>query len=129
MSKMNSISILRFDVVSEQEEAFLRWYDEVHAPEILHRNFKRVRRYVAVERKMPPYLDSVTSLANQPRHLVVLEKDSVSSERVREGPRDESGTLDFARWLPHLSRASLIGYRCVMLQERPARDDKDDDQG
>lgn len=118
MSKTNAISILRFDVVSEQEEAFLRWYDQVHAPHILRpgRGFKRVRRYTAVERKMPEYLDSVTSLVDQPRHLVLLEKDSESSTRT--GPRDESGTSDFARWLPHLSRASLIGYRCVMVQER-----------
>ena len=125
MSKMNAISILRFDVVSEQEEAFLRWYDEVHAPHILQpgRNFTRVRRYEAVERTMPAYLESVTSLANQPRHLVVLEKDLESSERIRKGPRDESGTLDFARWLPHLTRASLIGYLCVMVQER-----KEDDE-
>jgi hypothetical protein len=127
MSKNNAISILRFDVVPEQEEAFLQWYDQVHTPEILGRSFKRVRRYVAVERKMPAYLDSVTSLVDQPRHLVLLEKDSTSSERVREGPRDESGTRDFARWLPHLARASLIGYRCVMVEERPERDGENGD--
>lgn len=112
---MDTISILRFDVVPEQEEAFLRWYDEVHTPHILQpgRGFASVRRYRAVERTMPGYLESVTTLVNQPRNLVLLEK-SEGHEALRREGRDESGTKDFARWLPHLERASLIGYRCVM---------------
>ena len=118
---MESISVLRFDVVPEQEEAFLQWYDGVHTPHLLRpgRGFRSVRRYVAEDRKMPPYLASVTSLAEQPRNLIVLEK---APREGSGGPRDESGTRDFERWLPHLRRASLIGYRNVTDEPADAVD-------
>jgi hypothetical protein len=122
---VQTISVLRFDVVPEQEESFLKWYDEVHTPHITEpgRGFRSVRRYRAVERGMPGYLAEVTSLANQPRNLILLEKNEEHRSGEQRAPRDESGTLDFARWLPHLRHASLIGYRCVMTAEERTVED------
>lgn len=114
------VTLMRYDVVPEQEAAFQKWYEQVHIPEHLfgaRRGWRRVRMCQIVPtaqgpEPLRPYADPT----GHPRYLILLERE-VRPEGGGGGQMSE-GQRDFtANWLQHLVGYTTVDYRFFLEVE------------
>ncbi len=110
------LSLMRFDVVPEKEDAFNEWYDKVHIPELFTRQqtpWRAVRRATfSPPRNITGWQAQYALTTGQPKYLILLEREIVA-ETPPPGAPIPHGVHDFVtNWLPHLRNYTSIAYRC-----------------
>ena len=118
---ISRVSLMRYQPVPEQEQAFWDWYEHVHTPDLFTRpGWKRVRmcRLLPAE-SAPEALRAYRDPTGQPRYLNLLER--YIGVAAFGGPGPSPGQVDMmTNWLPTLARYTTAGYLCIV--ERTAAD-------
>jgi hypothetical protein len=114
------IGVMRYDVLPDKEQAFHRWYDDIHIPELFAgQGWRAVRRYLfSVEsRGGPAALERHQRSEGEPAHLILLERDLGQPSAAPSQPQGQlpHGQQDFVtNWLPHLRNYTSYAYECLV---------------